>query len=101
MPDPIAIISAVGAVLTATGGFYVANSIRSKNRADAVESLTNSAMKLVEAKDKELEDEQKENATLRVYIAYLLTGIKVLDKQLHDECITPLFEPQSLDDYKQ
>ncbi len=101
MSEFVTIISAIGALLTALAGFYIANSIKRKNEADAAESLTSGAMKMVEAKDKEIIDLQKDIALLRLYITYLLTGIKVLRKQVVEAQTTPCFDPIPVEEYKE
>jgi hypothetical protein len=89
----------LGAFITAMVGFFLSESVRKKNEASTAQSLTESAMKMLEAKDKEMLECKEEKKSLRLYIAYLLTGIKLLQKQIRG-FEPPEFNPLTIDEFQ-
>lgn len=92
------ILSYIAALITAVVGLWLAESIRSKNKADAAESLTAAAENIVESVRASNTELKQENSLLRLYVQYLLTGIAQLRGQLGAE--VPVFTPKSLDEFK-
>lgn len=93
----------IAAFITAVVGFYISHSLEIKHRADTANALTEAAMKIVESKDKDIDGLKKERLELRLYVAYLLAGIKTLQKQILQcgGCGAPEFNPKSLDEFEE
>lgn len=90
------ILSYIAAVMTAVVGWYLAESVRSKNAADTTKTLTDAAVAIVNEKDEELKEMRLERTYRKLYVAYLLNGIDKLTLQIDDE---PLFVPKTLEEF--
>lgn len=92
------ILSPIGAAITALVGWYLAESIRNKNKADTAASLTEAAVKLVDQRDDDIKELKSERTQLRLYIAYLLGGIEALRGQIKGEEV--VFTPKTLEEFQ-
>lgn len=90
-------LSYIAAFITAIVGFYASDAIRRRNEASATQAITDSAMRLVDAKDKDNQNLRLENLMLKLYIEYLKTGVRLLSIQITRDNKEPEFNPQSLE----
>lgn len=90
-------LSPLAAVLTAFIGWYLAESVRNKNSSETTKNITDAALGLVAAQDKEIAELREERTCMRLYVIYLLTGINKLTGQLKDP---PDFIPMSIEEYQ-
>lgn len=95
---PWDILSPIGAAITALVGWYLAESIRNKNKADTAATITEAAVKLVDQRDEDIKELKAERAQLRLYIAYLLGGIEALRGQIKGDAI--VFTPKTLEEFQ-
>lgn len=79
-------------------GWYLAESIRGKNKADTAAAITEAAMKMVDQRDEEIKELKSERTQLRLYVAYLLGGIEALRGQIKGDEI--VFVPKSLEEFQ-
>lgn len=95
---PWDILSPIGAAITALVGWYLAESIRNKNKADTAATITEAAMKVVDQRDEEIKELKSERTQLRLYIAYLLGGIEAQRGQIKGEGV--VFTPKTLEEFQ-
>jgi hypothetical protein len=87
----------LAAFVTALVGIYNAANLRKKSEVDMADSLTGTAMKIVDVRDREIAVMKTERAMRKIYITYLLTGIAVLTRQLGET--KPDFVPKTLEEF--
>lgn len=93
----IELLGGLAALITVFGGWYVTESIRRKNTADATDSIVNAAINLVTQKDKDLAAYRKEEVLLHLYIVYLVEGISLLSLQIKGRS---KFRPKTLEQFR-
>lgn len=93
----IELLGGLGALITVFGGWYITESIRKKNAADASNSITNAALNLVSQKDRDIKLMRDEDILLHLYIVYLLEGIATLTTQVKGRV---RFRPKTLEQFR-
>ena len=90
----------LAAIIASATGLYLAVATRKKDEANAADSLSNTAQKVLDMQSRQLERMEKDKQEAEEYAIYLVNGMYRLVEQLEDIGVHPVFKPKAINKYK-